>query len=98
MITFPTSQIQNLDLPRRPSIRNGGARANLPLRRQRRHRSSCLTADSRTCDGPIMPRNVVSQHTHRRRLPSRNSVLRKPRGLLGVHSRCGLHTRTVTKS
>jgi hypothetical protein len=29
MITFPTSQIQNPDLPRRPSIRNGGARANL---------------------------------------------------------------------
>ena len=52
MITFPTSQIQNPDLPRRPSIRNGDARANLPLRRQRRHRSSWLTADSRTCDGP----------------------------------------------
>ena len=52
MITFPTSQIQNPDLPRRPSIRNGDARANLPLRRRRRHRSSWLTADSRTCDGP----------------------------------------------
>ena len=78
MITFSTSQIKNPDLPRRPSIRNGDARANLPLRRQRRHRSSCLTADSRTCDRPIMCRNVVSQHTHRRRLPSRSSVVRKP--------------------
>jgi hypothetical protein len=78
MITFPTSQIQNPDLPRRPSIRNGGARTNLPLRRQRRHRFSWLTADSRTCDRPIMRRNVVSQHTHRRRLPSPSSVLRKP--------------------
>jgi hypothetical protein len=78
MITFPTSQIQNPDLPRWPSIRNGGARANLHLRRQRRHRSSWLTADSRTCDGPIMRRNVVSQHTHRRRLPSPSSVVRKP--------------------
>ena len=78
MITFPTSQIHNPDLPRRPSIRNGGARANLPLRRQRRHRSFWLTADSRTCDGPVMRRNVVSQHTHRRRLPSRTSVVCKP--------------------
>src|SRR5450755_2747744 len=67
MITFPTSQIQNPVLPRRPSIRHGGARANMPLPRQRRHRSSWLTADSRTCDRPIMRRNVVSQHTHRRR-------------------------------
>ena len=58
--------------------RHGGARANMPLPRQRRHRSSRLTADSRTCDGPIMRRNVVSQHTHRRRLPSRTSVVRKP--------------------
>jgi len=40
--------------------------------------SSWLTADSRTCDGPIMRRNVVSQHTHRRRLPSPTSVVRKP--------------------
>jgi len=75
MITFPTSQIQNPVLPRRPSIRHGGARANMPLPRQRRHRSSWLTADSRTCDGPIMRRNVVSQHTHRRRLPSPTSVV-----------------------
>jgi hypothetical protein len=78
MITFPTSQIQNPVLPRRPSIRHGGARANMPLPRQRRHRSSWLTADSRTCDRPIMRRNVVSQHTHRRRLPSPTSVVRKP--------------------
>jgi len=78
MITLPTSQIQNPVLPRRPSIRHGGARANMPLPRQRRHRSSWLTADSRTRDGPIMRRNVVSQHTHRRRLPSRTSVVRKP--------------------
>ena len=78
MITFPTSQIQNPVLPRRPSIRHGGARANMPLPRQRRHRSSWLTADSRTCDGPIMRRNLVSQHTHRRRLPSRTSDMRKP--------------------
>jgi transposase-like protein len=35
-------------------------------------------ADSRTCDRPIMRRNVVSQHTHRRRLPSPSSVVRKP--------------------
>ena len=28
MITFPTSQIQNPVLPRRPSIRHGGARAD----------------------------------------------------------------------
>ncbi len=54
------------------------ARANMPLPRQRRHRSSWLTADSRTCDRPIMRRNVVSQHTHRRRLPSPTSVVRKP--------------------
>jgi hypothetical protein len=78
MITFPTSQIQNPVLPRRPPIRHGGARANMPLPRQRRHRSSWLTADSRTCDRPIMRRNVVSQQTHRRRLPSRTSVVRKP--------------------
>ena len=75
MITFSTSQMQNLDLPCRPSIRNGGARANLPLRRQRRHRSSSFTADSRSCDRPIMRRYVVSQHTHRDRLPSRTSVV-----------------------
>jgi hypothetical protein len=78
MITFPTSQILNPVLPRRPSIRHGGARANMPLPRQRRHRSSWLTADSRTPDGPIMRRNLVSQHTHRRRLPSLTSVVRKP--------------------
>src|SRR6202171_1331653 len=74
----PTQQIQTPGLPRRPSIRNGGARANLPLRPQRRHQSSWLTADSRTCDGPIMRRNVVSQHTHRRRFPPPSSVVRKP--------------------
>jgi hypothetical protein len=73
MITFPASQIQNPGLPRRPSIRHGGARANMPLSRQRCHRSSWLTADSRTCDRPIMRRNVVSQHTHRRRLPFRRA-------------------------
>ena len=78
MITFPTSQIHNPDLPRRPSIRNGGARANLPLRRQRRHRSFWLTANSRTGDRSVIRRNVVSQHAHRRRLPSRSSVVRKP--------------------
>jgi hypothetical protein len=78
MITFPTSQIQNPVLPRRSSIRHGGARANMPLPRQRRQRSSWLTADSRTCDRPIMRRNVVSQHTHWRRLPSPTSVARKP--------------------
>jgi hypothetical protein len=78
MITFPSSQIQNPDPPRRPSIRNRDARANLPLRRQRRHRSSRLTADSTTCDRSIMRRNVVSQHTHRRRLPPPSSVVRKP--------------------
>src|SRR5450432_3255051 len=61
MITFPTLQIQNPVLPRRPSIRHGGARANMPLPRQRRHRSSWLTADSRTCRRPIMRGNVVSQ-------------------------------------
>jgi hypothetical protein len=43
MITFPTSQIQNPVPPHRPSIRHGGARANMPLPRQRRHRSSWLT-------------------------------------------------------
>ena len=75
MITFPTSQ--NPVLPPRPSICHGGARANMPLPRQRRHRSSWLTADSRTCDGPIMRRNVLSQHTHRRQLLSRASVVRK---------------------
>jgi hypothetical protein len=77
MITFPTSQIQNPVHPRRPSIRHRGARANMPLQRQRRHRSSWLTADTRTCDRPIMRRNVVSQQTHRRRMPSRTSVARK---------------------
>ena len=85
MITFPTSQIQNPDLPRRPSIRNGGAPANLPSRRQRRHRSSWLTADFHTCDRPIMRRNVVSQHTHRRRLPSPSSVLLGARRATACH-------------
>jgi hypothetical protein len=78
MIAFFTSQIQNPDLPRRPSIRNGGARANISLPHQRRHRSSWLTADSRTCDGSTMRRYVVSQNAHWRRLPSRTSVVRKP--------------------
>jgi hypothetical protein len=52
MITFSTSQMQNPDLPCRPAIRNGGARANLPLQRQRCHRSSSFTADSSSCDRP----------------------------------------------
>ena len=78
MITFPTSQIQNADLPRRSSIRHGDARANPRLRSQRGHRSSWLKADSRTCGGPIMRGNVVDQRTHRRRLPSRQlSAARK---------------------
>jgi len=78
MITVPISQIKNPVLTRRPSIRHGDARANMHLPRQPRHRSCWLTADSRTCERPIMRRNVASQHTHQRRLPSHTSLVRKP--------------------
>ena len=44
-------------------IRHGAARANIPSRCQRGHRSSWLTADSRTRDRPIRRGNVVSQRT-----------------------------------
>src|SRR5207344_2567971 len=56
MITFPTSQIQNTDLSRRPLIRHGGARANARLRSQLVHRSSLLKADTYPRSGLFMRR------------------------------------------
>ena len=46
MITFSTSQIQNVDLSHGSSIRHDDARANPRLRSQLVHRSSLLKADT----------------------------------------------------
>jgi hypothetical protein len=73
MITFPTSQIQNTDLSRRPLIRHGGARANARLRSQLAHPSSLLKADTYVRNGLFMRGNVVDQRVQWRRLPSRAS-------------------------
>jgi hypothetical protein len=46
MITFPTSQIQNVDLSHGSSIPHDDARANARLRSQLVHRSSLHKADT----------------------------------------------------
>jgi hypothetical protein len=72
MITFSTSQIQNVDLSHGSSIRHDDARANARLRSQLVHRSSLLKADT-YARAPFMPGNVVDQRTHGCRLPSASS-------------------------
>jgi len=66
MITFPTSQIQNPVLPRRPSIRHGGARANMPLPRQ--------TSPSIFLAYRRFPHLPPTNHARQRRQPTHSSV------------------------
>ena len=73
MITFSTSQIQNVDLSHGSSIRHDDARANPRLRSQLVHRSSLLKADTYARSAPFMRGNVVDQRTHGYRLPSASS-------------------------
>ena len=73
MITFPTSQIQNVDLSHGSSIRHDDARANARLRSQLVHRSSLLKADTYARSALFMRGNVVDQRTHGCRLPSASS-------------------------
>ena len=79
MITFPhltdsksRSSSPALDPPRRRSCKYAFAHVNVAID------LPGLPQNSRTCDRPIMRRNVVSQHAHRRRLPSPTCVVRKP--------------------
>ena len=65
MITFSTSQIQNVDLSHGSSIRHDDARANPRLRSQLVHRSSLLKADT------YAPRPV---HARQRRRPTHSWV------------------------
>jgi hypothetical protein len=69
MITFSTSQIQNVDLSHGSSIRHDDARANPRLRSQLVHRSSLLKADTYARSAPFMRGNVLDQRTHGCRLP-----------------------------
>jgi hypothetical protein len=73
MITFPTSQIQNTDLSRRPLIRHGGARANARLRSQLVHQSSLLKPHTDPRSGLFLRGNIANQRVQWRRLPSRAS-------------------------
>ena len=62
-------------------------------------RSPCVHAAATT---PVQRLGVLFAHLAHPCQPSPNPLSGRPahrpfRGLLGVHSRCGLHTRTVTK-
>ena len=87
MITFPTSRIQNPDLPRRPSIRNGGARANLHLRRQRRH---IFLAYRR------FPHLRRTNHAPQRRQPTHSSASLALTQLRGAQTPIALGARRAT--